>query len=77
MLEGWPAGYFHDRMSALDVEILGVSIGGSSAHQAAEALGVLVGMRQWKTKRVNLSVNMGRVSALTVLLRCKTAGDAP
>ena len=81
VIDGWPSEYFHDAITPLDANILNVIIGESSAQQAAEALGVLVALRPWaplwKGKRVNLSVKMDSVSALTILLKCKSAGDAP
>ena len=80
-MNGWLAGYFRDRISAQYVVILNIRIGESSARQAAEALGVLLALRlwlpPWKTKRVNSSVNVDSVSALTILLKCKSAGEAP
>ena len=81
IIDGWPSEYFHDAITPLDAEILHIIIGESSAQQAAEALGVLVALRLWaplwKGKRINLSVKMDSVSALTILLKCKSAGEAP
>ena len=79
--DGWPTEYFHDAISEEDARIIGITRGESSAQQAAESLGSLVALRvwspRWKKERINLAVKQDSVSALAILLKCKTAGEAP
>ena len=73
--------YFHSRLTKHDSKILGHAIGSCEGQQAFEALVMLVALRLWapvwKDKRVLLAVRSDSVSALTILLKFKSSGDAP
>ena len=65
----------------MDEDILQHKVGSANGQQAFEALAILVMLRtwapRWKGRRVKLAVKSDSVSALTVLLKFKTIGEAP
>ena len=75
-----PAAYISCPTDEHDVELFQFERGGSEGQQVCEALAMLVGLRLWskacKDGRATIEVKGDSISALTLVLYCRTKGQA-
>ena len=75
-----PIAYFSCPTDDHDVALFNFERGGSEGQQVCEALAMLVGLRLWATAwkdgRATIEVKGDSISALTLVLCCRTKGQA-
>ena len=79
-INGIPVAWYACELTLHEADILGLTIGESSAQQAVEALAVLIALRawagSWASAGATLRVRSDSISALVLTLRFKTSGKA-